>query len=217
MSKPQQQPTAQTQSATPQATLPVALALTGASGSIYGVRTLKRLTDFQIPVHLIISDAGRIVLREETGLSARDLADNSLITLHGNNEIGAEVASGSFPLQAAIICPCSANTLGAIACGVGDNLIARLGAVALKERWRLIIVPRESPYSTPLLENMTKLSLYGAHIIPASPSFYRQPESVTELVDTVVDRVLSKLDLPPVLPPWLGPQKTSRRKADPLK
>ncbi len=186
--------------------LPIALGITGASGAIYGVRLLERLLEAGYEVHLVISDAGRIVLKEETGLSAKDLGKKQSVTLHGNGEIGASVASGSFRLAGTIICPCSANTLGALAHGVGDNLISRIGAVALKERWPFVVVPRESPYSTPLIENMRALSLYGAQIIPASPSFYRRPATIEELVDSVIDRALAHLNIETILPAWQGPQ-----------
>lgn len=185
--------------------LPLALGITGASGAIYGVRLLQRLLDAGRQVHLVVSDAGRIVLKEELSLSAKDLGKKEHVTLHGNGEIGACVASGSFRLAGTIICPCSANTLGALANGVGDNLISRLGAVALKERWPFVVVPRESPYSTPLIENMRALSLYGAHIVPASPSFYRHPATIEELVDSVIDRALAQLNINTFLPAWQGP------------
>jgi len=182
----------------------IALALTGASGAIYGVRLLQCLSEAGAEVHLVISDAARLVLKEEMKLSARELGAYERVTLHSNGAIGASVASGSFALDATVICPCSASSLGMIANGVGDTLIARLGAVALKERWPLIVVPRESPYSGPLLENMKKLSLYGATILPASPSFYRQPQTIEELVDSVIDRVMVKLGFAALLPGWSG-------------
>lgn len=185
--------------------LPVALGITGASGAIYGTRLLECLIAAEVPTHLVFSEAGKLVLKEELDLTPKKLADSDLVTLHSAGEIGCAVASGSHTLRATVICPCSANTAGAVAQGVGDNLLARMGAVALKERWPLIIVPRESPYSTPLLENLKLLSLYGAHILPASPSFYRKPKTIQELVDTVIDRMLVKIGLEPILPPWTGP------------
>ena len=186
-------------------TLPVALGITGASGAIYGARLLERFVNGGVRTHLIVSDAGRIVIKEELGISVKELASNSLVTLHSNGEIASEVASGSYRLRGTVICPCSANTLGAIAQGVGDNLIARVGAVALKERWPFVVVPRETPYSAPVLENMKLLALYGAHVLPASPSFYRRPQCIEELVDTVVDRILVMLGMDPILPEWSGP------------
>lgn len=183
---------------------PVAVCVTGASGAIYAVRLLEVLAERKIPVHLVVSDAGKIVLKEELNLSVKSLAGGGDITLHGIGEIGASVASGSFVLGSVVICPCSSNTLGAIANGVGNNLICRIGSVALKEKWPLILVPRESPYSPPLLENMKLLSIYGAHILPASPSFYRNPTSVADLVDSVIDRVLVKMGLERLLSPWSG-------------
>ncbi|HSG99748.1 MAG TPA: UbiX family flavin prenyltransferase [candidate division Zixibacteria bacterium] len=187
--------------------LPVALGITGASGSVYGARLLQCLTAAGIPVHLVVSEAARIVIKEELGVSVRELAAPELVTLHGNGEIAAEISSGSYRLRGTVICPCSANSIGAIAQGVGDNLIARIGAVALKERWPFIVVPRETPYSAPVLENMKLLALYGAHVLPASPSFYRRPATIEELVDTIVDRILVMLGLDPLLPPWTGPSQ----------
>ncbi|MCH9030696.1 MAG: UbiX family flavin prenyltransferase [candidate division Zixibacteria bacterium] len=183
---------------------PVAVCVTGASGVIYAVRLLEVLSERKIPVHLIVSDAGKIVLKEELNLSVKSLVSGRDVTLHGIGEIGASVASGSFVLGSVVICPCSSNTLGAVANGVGNNLICRVGAVALKEKWPLILIPRESPYSPPLLENMKLLSIYGAHILPASPSFYRKPSSIADLVDSVIDRVLVKMGLERLLSPWSG-------------
>jgi len=165
---------------------------------------LQCLSAVGAEVHLVVSDAARLVLREEMNLSARALGEYNGVTLYSNAEIGATVASGSFVLDGTVICPCSASSLGMIANGVGDTLIARLGAVALKERWPLIVVPRESPYSAPLLENMKALSLSGATILPASPSFYRQPKTIEELVDSVIDRVMVKLGFDALLPGWSG-------------
>jgi flavin prenyltransferase len=184
--------------------LPVAVALTGASGAIYGVRLLQCLSAAGAETHVVVSDAARLVLKEEMNLSVRDLASLPGVVMHGNGEVGACIASGSFLLRGAVICPCSASSLGMIAQGVGATLIARMGAVALKERWPFVLVPRESPYSTPFLENMKLLSLYGATILPASPSFYRQPKTIEELVDSVVDRIMVKLGFDAILPDWQG-------------
>jgi flavin prenyltransferase len=184
--------------------LPVAVALTGASGAIYGVRLLQCLGSEGVEVHAVVSDAARLVLKEELDLSVKDLSAIPGVVIHGNGEVGACIASGSFLLRGTVICPCSASSLGMIAQGVGATLIARMGAVALKERWPIVLVPRESPYSTPFLENMKLLSLYGATILPASPSFYRQPKTIEELVDSVIDRVMVKLGFEALLPDWQG-------------
>ncbi len=191
--------------------LPVAVALTGASGAVYGVRLLQCLSAAGAEVHVVLSDAARLVLKEEMNLISRDLADHSGIVIHKNGEIGACLASGSFVLRGTVICPCSSSSLGMIAQGVGETLIARMGAVALKERWPFVLVPRESPYSTPLLENMKLLSLYGATILPASPSFYRQPQTIEDLVDSVVDRVMVKLGYEAILPDWQGLDHSSKK------
>jgi len=186
------------------AQLPVAVGVTGASGAIYAVRLVDRLAGMGIPLHLVVSEAGRMTLKDELGVSPRQLAKRPGVTYHAIGEIGAAVASGSYRLRGTVICPCSAKSLGEIALGVGDNLIARMGHVALKERWPLIVVPRETPYALPLIENMKRLALAGANILPASPSFYRHPQTIDALVDTVIDRALTMLGLESFLTPWPG-------------
>lgn len=191
----------------------VTLALTGASGAQYGLALLRCLIAADCKVYLLVSSAARVVLRVEAGLDVpEDGLDREqgfwdtysgaragqLRVLSGQDWF-APVASGSSSVSAMVVCPCSGGTLSAIACGASNNLIERAADVALKERRRLILVPRETPYSEIHLTNMLTLTRMGAVILPASPGFYHQPKTVEDLVDFVVARILSQLDLPQTL------------------
>ena len=185
---------------------PIALAITGASGSAYGLRLLELLLQNGRQVYLMISKAGRMVIPMETGLelpAATGETENMLAQLYhaqpgqlrvfGREEWTAPVASGSNPPAAMVVCPCTAGTLSAIACGASNNLIERAADVMLKEQRRLILVVRETPLSAIHLENMLKLSRLGVSIVPAMPGFYHKPETVEELVDFVVGKILDQL------------------------
>nr|WP_010132474.1 flavin prenyltransferase UbiX [Microbulbifer agarilyticus] len=194
----------------------VTLAITGASGAQYGLRLLQCLLAARVRVWLLISDAARIVINTETDISLpeeeerteyflSDLynAEPGQLTLFSKRDWFSPVASGTGAASSLVICPASGGTLSAIACGASNNLIERAADVALKERRQLIIVPREAPYSEVHLENMLKLTRMGAVILPASPGFYQRPQSVEELVDFVVARILSQLHIEQdLLPPW---------------
>ena len=185
------------------------LAITGASGAIYAYRTLLRLvTNEQVErVNLIMSDAASIVARVELGVDLREgdakvintwlgLNENAKrVRVHRINNLAAPPASGSHIQAGMIIVPCSMGTLGAIASGAGYNLIHRAADVTLKEGRKLVIVPREAPYNQIHLENMLRLSNAGARIIPASPSFYHRPQTIDELVDHLVFRILDQFGL----------------------
>ena len=180
--------------------LPVTLALTGASGAPYGVRLLAALTDIGVPVQLVVSATGWRLLEEELDIRGEDglraaTGDWSAVTLYTDTDRGATPASGSAPSAGMVICPCSMGTLASIAQGTTRSLIERAADVAPKERRRLVLVPRETPYSAIHLENMLRLTRAGAVVLPASPGFYHRPGSVGELVDFVVGRVLSQLGL----------------------
>ncbi|TLM76882.1 flavin prenyltransferase UbiX [Microbulbifer harenosus] len=194
----------------------VTLAITGASGAQYGLRLLQCLLAAQVRVWLLLSDAARIVINTETEVVLpedeertasylRELygaAEDQLI-LFGRRDWFSPVASGTGAASSLVICPASGGTLSAVACGASNNLIERAADVALKERRQLILVPREAPYSEIHLENMLKLTRMGAVILPASPGFYQRPQSVQDLVDFVVARILSQLDVEQtLLPPW---------------
>ncbi len=194
----------------------IALAMTGASGSAYGFRLLEQLLQQDEAVYLLFSKAARLVVHTETDmrlparnheiadyLKAHYQAPNAKLYVFGTSEWTAPVASGSHAPRALVICPCSSGTLGAIANGLNRTLIDRAAEVVLKEQKKLILVHRETPLSTIQLENMLKLAQAGAVIMPANPGFYQRPETVEDLVDFMVARLLDHLDLPQtLLKPW---------------
>lgn len=186
----------------------VTLAVTGASGAQYALRLLECLVRAEVEVLFLISQAAQLVVATETELQLppKPQALEAFLTEHyqaragqirvfGKQDWMSPVASGSGAPSAMVVCPCSTGTLSAIATGASNNLIERAADVALKERRQLILVPRESPYSTIHLENMLKLSQMGAVILPASPGFYHQPQSIDDLVDFVVARILNQLGI----------------------
>lgn len=195
---------------------PIAVALTGASGVQYGLRLIGCLVAAGHEVYVMISKAAHRVIAIETDLELPAQPDRlaGMLTEHygaGNHQIHcfsredwmAPVASGSGRWQALVICPCSTGTLSAVACGASNNLIERAADVALKERRRLILVPRETPLSAVHLDNMLKLSHMGAIMLPAAPGFYHRPESVEAMVDFIVARILNQLDIEQdLMPPW---------------
>jgi 4-hydroxy-3-polyprenylbenzoate decarboxylase len=179
----------------------ILLALTGASGSIYGLRLLEELLRGGYQVTFVSSESGRKVCLYETGLTLDD-ADSlkqrwqlpeALLTIRAADDLWAPEASGSAAPDVMIIVPCSMGTLGRIAAGISGNLIERVADVMLKENRPFLLVPRETPFSAIHLENLLKLSRCGARIIPAMPAFYQKPESVDELVNFVVGKVLDQL------------------------
>jgi flavin prenyltransferase len=177
---------------------PVVLAITGASGAPYGVRLLEALNGSGTPVSLIVSATGWRLLAEELDIADADAlrqrtGDWSRVTVYSDRDRGATPASGSAPSRGMVLCPCSMGTLASIAQGTTRSLIERAADVVLKERRPLILVPRETPYSTIHLENMLRLSRAGAVVLPASPGFYHRPQRVEELIDFVVARVLTHL------------------------
>lgn len=194
----------------------IALAMTGASGMPYGLRLLEQLLEAEKTVYLMISDPGRLVLQQECDLhlSSRpveiqntlyekyECAENQL-QVFGKQDWYAPVASGSGVPDAMVICPCTSGTLASVAAGSSNNLIERAADVVIKERKQLLIVPREMPYSTLHLENMLRLSRLGVTIMPPNPGFYHSPDSIDDLVDFVVARILDHLDIKQTLmKPW---------------
>jgi 4-hydroxy-3-polyprenylbenzoate decarboxylase len=172
----------------------VLVCLTGASGAIYGVRLLRALKAMDHEVHLIISKWGDETLKYETGISTADLKKEADY-FYDEYDLAAGPASGTFPLDSMVVIPCSMKTLAGIAHGYADNLIARAADCSLKERRKLILVPRESPLNLIQIRNMATVTEAGAIVIPASPAFWAKPKSIEELVDSVVERVLSHLDV----------------------
>ena len=194
----------------------ITLAWTGASGMPYGVRLLEQLLLAGAQVNLLVSSAAQIVAKQEmdwliptnpnalqTQLREQYAALPGTVRVFGREAWFAPVASGSNPADAMIICPCSMGSLAAIAQGLSDNLIERAADVCLKERKLLILVPRETPYSVLHLENMLKLARMGVLIVPPNPGFYHRPQSVQDLVDYIVARLLDHLQIPHhLLPRW---------------
>ena len=180
---------------------PVVLALTGASGAPYGVRLLDVLARRHVPVWLITSSHGLRLLRDECGIDSLDGLraatgdDWSSVTLFPDDDRGALPASGSRRTHGMVVCPCSMGTVAAIAAGTSRSLVERAADVTLKERRKLILVPRETPLSLVHLRNLVAATEAGAVIIPAAPGFYHRPTTVAELVDFIVQRVLDQLDL----------------------
>jgi len=196
---------------------PFALAITGASGAPYALRLLEVLLSQGEPVDLMISAPGQIVISMETELKLpgqaagiqRVLAelfdaDTDQLRVFGREEWTAPVASGSSAPRAMVVCPCTTGTLAAIAAGTSNNLIERAADVAIKEGRKLVLVPREAPFSAIHLENMLKLARLGVVILPPSPGFYQKPESIADLVDFVVARILDQLDIENTLSPRWG-------------
>tara|TARA_B100000212_G_scaffold3649_1_gene2728 strand:- start:740 stop:1330 length:591 start_codon:yes stop_codon:yes gene_type:complete len=170
----------------------IVLVISGASGAAYGVRLAEILGK---DVRLVVTDSGRLTMTHEcNGLTPEELVKKTGAILENNDDVGAKSASGSAPIDAVVICPCSGTTIGKLAAGIGDNLATRSAIVAMKERRKLIIVPREAPYATVHLENMAKLSGWGVTVIPASPGFYNLPKTMEDLIDFVVSRILDHLD-----------------------
>jgi len=185
---------------------PIIIAMTGASGAPYALRLIQRLAKQKIQLHLLISDAARVVLAQESDFKlSADLAtmaqeianfvgvDAKYLTCWGNKDWMSPVASGSADMQDMVVVPCSMGSLARIATGASSNLIERATDVMLKERKNLILVPRETPLSEIHLGHMYNLSKMGVCIIPAMPGFYHEPQSIDDLVDFMVDRIMDHL------------------------
>jgi 4-hydroxy-3-polyprenylbenzoate decarboxylase len=170
----------------------VFVGITGASGAIYGVKLIRALKEAGHEVHLVISRWGEETLSHETKETKASLKEQ-VDKIYDEQNLAAGPASGSFPLDAVIIVPCSMKTLAGIAHGYADNLIARAADCALKERRKLILVPRETPLNLIHIRNMERVTEAGAIIIPASPAFWHKPKTIDELVDSIVDRILTHL------------------------
>jgi flavin prenyltransferase len=190
---------------------PVVFAITGASGAPYAVRLLELLARNKVPTWLIISGHGWRLITSETGieddagLKAATGGDWSSIRFFPDNDRGALPASGSAKSSGMVICPCSMGTVAAIAGGTSRSLVERAADVALKERRKLVLVPRETPLSLIHLRNLTSVTEAGAVVIPAAPGFYHRPTKVSELVDFIVQRVVDQLGLDiDIAPRWQG-------------
>jgi len=185
----------------------IVVGITGASGSIYGVRLVEELLAGNCRVSLLLTEAGRQVLAYETGLALPEdfparkavlgerFGGNARFEHLALDDFFAPIASGSSAPDAVAVCPCSMGTAGRIAAGLSDNLLERVADVALKEGRQLLLVPRETPFNQLHLENLLRLSRAGAQILPAMPGFYQQPQSLDDLVDFVVGKVLDQLGI----------------------
>ena len=172
----------------------IIVAITGATGAIYGVRILQRLREAGAETHLVISRWGARTLLHETPFSREQVEALATVT-HAPADMGAAISSGSFRTDGMVIATCSAKTLAAVAHGFGENLVHRAADVVLKERRRLVLVVREAPLSDIHLENMLKLSRMGAVVLPPMPAFYNHPRTVDDVVDHTVSRVLDQFGL----------------------
>jgi 4-hydroxy-3-polyprenylbenzoate decarboxylase len=180
------------------------VAITGASGAVYGVRLLELLRAAGVRTHLLVTPAGWLNIEQELGRGRTEieaLAD----VVHAVRDVGASIASGSFQTEGMIVAPCSMKTLAAIANGFADNLVSRAADVVLKERRRLVLLARETPLNLAHLRNMTAVTEMGGIVFPPVPAFYHRPSSIAELVDHTCDRVLDLFGLGPAdSPRWRG-------------
>ncbi len=167
--------------------------LTGASGSIYGLTLINVLAAMDWQVELVMSSTGEKVLAYETGIERAALPEN--VHIHENTNLFSSLASGSYRTHGMVVIPCSMNTLGLMATGTGEHLLARAAQVTLKERRPLVVVPREMPYNIIHLENMLRLARAGATIMSASPGFYHHPKEIQDLINHVVGRVLDQFGI----------------------
>jgi 4-hydroxy-3-polyprenylbenzoate decarboxylase len=196
----------------------IAVAVTGASGAVYATRTMAALLERGCHLEVVISDYGRRLLRDELGESAAadklldylaskygDVVRRGTHTLYSNRDLGAKIASGSQGCEGMVVVPCSMKSLAGIANGLSRNLVERAADVMLKERRRLIIVPRETPMSLPQLRNMVLCAEAGAMIMPAMPAFYQMPKTLDDLADFMAGKILSSLGFDHELyPSWAG-------------
>lgn len=198
------------------ASRPVTVGITGASGAVYALRTLRALGRLGARVDLVVSSYGQMLLRDEAEIeSSADLLryldeetgrnPEQWLVRHGPNDMAASIASGTHPTGGMIVVPCSAKTLAAVAHGAASNLIARAADVTLKERRPLVLVVREAPFNRVHIENMLRAHDAGAAILPASPGFYPRPKDFDELADFIAGRALSLLGLDhDLVSPWTG-------------
>lgn len=178
--------------------------ITGASGALYGVRRLQRARELGVQTHLVVTPAGVLNVHHEMGWDRSQLealADQA----HSPNDVGACIASGSFQTDAMVIAPCSMKTLASVAHGMGDNLLTRAADVTLKERRRLVLMVRETPFNLAHLRNMTAVTEMGGVIFPPLPAFYHRPQTIDELINDTVERVLMMLGVDSAQPQsWAG-------------
>lgn len=206
---------------------PFVIAITGASGSVYGLRLVRAITELGHPITLTISGAAGLVIREELGIDV-DVKDSNCLTqlfspdtarfisYYPEHELTAPIASGSYPTRGMIIVPTSTTCFSKIAGGISESLIERAAECTIKEGRRLVIVPRETPMSAIHLENLLKLARLGVRVVPAIPAFYSGAQKIEELVDFLVGKVLDQLEIQHTLyQRWVGSQNTSSLRGAP--
>ena len=182
----------------------VVVGITGATGAVYAVRLLERLRAAGRETHLVVSQAGVLNAHHELGLN-RSALEALADVAYAPGDVGAAIASGSFATDAMVVVPCSMKTLAAVALGLSDNLLARAADVTLKERRRLVLMVRETPFNLAHLRNMTAVTEMGGVIFPPLPAFYHRPQSIDDLVNDTVERVLSMLGVSGATPKsWQG-------------
>jgi len=182
----------------------VVVGITGATGALYGVRLLERLQAAGRETHLVASPAGVLNVHHELGLDRKAL-EALAHTAYNPSDVGAAIASGSFAADAMVVAPCSMKTLASVAHGLSDNLLSRAADVTLKERRRLVLMVRETPFNLAHLRNMTAVTEMGGVIFPPLPAFYHRPTSIDEMVNDTVERVLALLGVADAHPkPWAG-------------
>jgi 4-hydroxy-3-polyprenylbenzoate decarboxylase len=181
------------------------VAITGATGAVYGVRLLQVLRDIpDFETHLMLSDAGVLNAHQELNMNRKDV-ESLADVVHNVRDIGASIASGSFQSEGMVVAPCSMKTLASIAHGLSENLITRSADVVLKERRRLVLMVRETPFNLAHLRNMTSVTEMGGIIFPPLPGFYQRPATIAEMVDHTVGRVMDLFSIPHKLTPrWNG-------------
>ena len=178
--------------------------ITGASGAVYGVRLLERTRALGVQTHLVATPAGILNVHHELGLD-RSALEALATEAHAPGDVGACIASGSYATDAMVIAPCTMKTLAAVAHGLGDNLLTRAADVTLKERRRLVLMVRETPFNLAHLRNMTAVTEMGGIVFPPLPAFYHRPQSIDELVNETVERVLALLQIEQARPQeWRG-------------
>ena len=183
----------------------IVVAITGASGAIYGVRTLQMLAALDdVETHVVVSASGALTAMQELDMKRSDIESLANVA-HGVRDIGASIASGSFDAEGMIVAPCSMRTLAAIAHGLSDNLVSRAADVMLKQRRRLVLLARETPLNLAHLRNMVAVTEMGGIVMPPVPAFYHRPQSIDELVDDTVARALDLVGVvAPTLKRWKG-------------
>jgi flavin prenyltransferase len=178
--------------------------ITGATGAVYGLKLLERARVLGVETHLVVTPAGMLNVHHELGLDRKALEQRATVS-HSPGDVGACIASGSFDTAAMVIAPCSMRTLAAVAHGLSDNLLTRAADVTLKERRRLVLMVRETPFNLAHLRNMTAATEMGAVVFPPLPAFYHHPQSIEEMVDEGVERVLQLASIEGARPKsWQG-------------